>query len=257
MTITPTRSKPRAARLALGTALMALIIGRAAFVALHAGTAAAAVPPPAPAAIPVSVASVVQAPVSTWDEFSGRLEAIDRVDIRPRVSGAVQSVHFREGALVRAGDLLMTIDPAPYDVEFERAQAQVAAAEARLAHQRGEQQRAQSLWQEQAIAQRELDERNDAVREAEANLRATRASMAYARLNLSYTQVRAPISGRVGKIDVSIGNLVAAGPTSPVLTTLVSVSPIYASFDVDEQVILRALRDVPSANGDRGQIDRI
>src|SRR6185369_4279942 len=93
--------------------------------------------------------------------------------------------------------------------------------------------------------------------EAEANLSAAQASLTYAKLNLDYTQVRAPISGRVGKIDVTIGNLIAAGPTSPALTTLVSVSPIYASFDVDEQVVTHALRDVPGAGSDRGRLDVI
>jgi len=249
MTFTPTR---------IASALAALgALATAGFIALHGAAASAAAPPAPPAAISVSVATVVQTPVTAWQEFSGRLEAIERVDVRSRVSGAVQSVHFREGALVKAGDLLVTIDPAPYAAEVQRAQAQVAAAQARLSHQRSEQQRAQRLWQEEAIAQRELEERNDGLREAEANLSAAQASLTYAKLNLDYTQVRAPISGRVGKIDVTIGNLIAAGPTSPVLTTLVSVNPIYASFDVDEQVVLRALQDVPGADGERGRIDLI
>jgi multidrug efflux system membrane fusion protein len=195
--------------------------------------------------------------VVAWEEFSGRLEAVERVEIRSRVSGAVQGVHFREGALVKTGDLLVTIDPAPYAAEVERAKAQVAAAQARLTHQREEQQRAQRLWEEQAIAQRELDERNNGLREAEANLSAAQATLTYARLNLDYTQVRAPVSGRVGKIDVTVGNLIAAGPGSAVLTTLVSVNPIYASFDVDEQVVLRALQEVPASGGDRSRINLI
>jgi multidrug efflux system membrane fusion protein len=244
--------------LTLGTTFVAMAaISAAAFIALHGGKARAAQPAAAPQPVAVSVAPVVQAPVAAWEEFSGRLEAVERVDLRARVSGAVQGIHFREGALVKAGDLLVTIDPAPYAAEVERAQAQVAAAEARVTHQRGEQQRAERLWQEHAIAQRELDERNDGLHEAEANLHAAQATLTTARLNLGYTQVRAPISGRVGKIDVTVGNLIAAGPASPALTTLVSVNPIYASFDVDEQVVLRALRDVPGAGGDRSRIDLI
>jgi multidrug efflux system membrane fusion protein len=124
----------------------------------------------------------------------------------------------------------------------ERAQAQAAAAQARVAHTRSEQERAQRLWDEQAIAQRELEERLNALREAEANLRAAQAQLQAAQLSLGYTQVRAPISGRIGKVEVTAGNLVAAGPGAPVLTTLVSVSPIYASFDTDEQVVVRALK---------------
>lgn len=243
-------------RMGLALTTLAAVAG-AVFIATSEGDVTASERPAPPPAVPVSVATVVQAEVAAWDEFSGRLEAVEQVDVRSRVSGAVQSVHFREGALVRAGDLLVTIDPAPYAAEVERAQAQVAAADARLMNRRSEQQRAERLWQEDAIAQRELDERNDGMHEAEANLRAAQAALTSARLNLGYTQVRAPIAGRIGKFEVTAGNLVAAGPGAPVLTTLVSVHPIYASFDADEQVIVRALRDVPGVDGDRTQIDRI
>ncbi|HZZ91901.1 MAG TPA: efflux RND transporter periplasmic adaptor subunit [Usitatibacter sp.] len=209
-----------------------------------------------PAAIPVSVATVEQREVTPFDEFSGRLEAVDRVEVRPRVAGAIQSVHFTEGALVRSGDLLLTIDPAPFAAEVDRAQAQVAAAQARLDNATTEQARAQRLWDERAIAQRELDERVNARRQADADVRAAQAALQIARLNLGYTQVRAPVSGRVGKLEVTVGNLVAAGASAPVLTTLVSVSPIYASFDADEGVVARALREVPST-GSRPAIERI
>jgi multidrug efflux system membrane fusion protein len=218
---------------------------------------AAANPAPPPQATPVSVATVVQSDVATWDEFSGRLEAVERVDIRSRVAGTVQSVHFHEGALVKQGELLITIDPAPYAAEVERAEAQVAAAEARAAYSASDIARAQRLWDEHAIAQRELDERSNAHREADANLRAARANLQTARLSLGYTQVRAPVAGRVGKLEVTVGNLVAAGPGAPVLTTLVSVSPIYASFDADEQIVARALRDLPSGASARAQLERI
>ncbi len=210
--------------------------------------------PPAP---PVSVATVAESEITAWDAFSGRLEAVERVEIRSRVAGAVQAVHFREGALVSRGDLLITIDPAPYAAEVERAQAQVAAAQARLAQAQSEATRAQRLWEEEAIAQRELEERANAAREAEALLRAAQAQLQGARLSLSYTQVRAPVSGRIGKLEVTQGNLVAAGPGAPVLTTLVSVSPIYASFDADEQVVVRALKDLPAGSGVRARLERI
>ena len=211
----------------------------------------------APRATPVSVAVVEATQVNTWDEFSGRLEAVERVDVRSRVSGAVQAVHFREGALVKQGDLLITIDPAPYAAEVERAEAQVTSAQARAAFTRSEQERARRLWDDKAIAQREYDERVNAGREAEANLRAAQAQLQSARLNLSYTQVRAPVAGRVGKLEVTVGNLVAAGPGAPVLTTLVSVSPIYASFDADEQVVVKALKELPAGAAARGKLDGI
>ena len=260
MTTSPrfTASKPKRLAVTIGSALVAAAaIAAATLIALHGGEVTASEQPVDAPAVPVSVATVIQAPVTAWEEYSGRLEAIEHVDIRSRVSGAVQGVHFREGSIVKAQDLLLTIDPAPYAAQVERAQAQVAAADARLTHWRGEQQRAERLWQEQAIAQRELDERTNGLHEAEANLRAAQASLSSARLDLSYTQVRAPIGGRVGKVEVTVGNLVAAGPGAPVLTTLVSVSPIYASFDVDEQVVVRALQDVVGPQGDRSRIDRI
>jgi multidrug efflux system membrane fusion protein len=207
---------------------------------------AGATPSPAVQATPVSVATVVENQVATWDEFSGRLEAVERVDIRPRVAGTVQGVHFREGALVKEGDLLLTIDPAPYQAEVDRADAQVVAAQARLTFTKVEFDRYQRLLDEHAVAQREYDQSANAQREADANLRAAQAALQSARLNLGYTQVRAPISGRVGKLEITTGNLVAAGPGAPVLTTLVSVSPIYASFEADEQVVSHALRELPA-----------
>jgi len=230
------------------TALTAITAISAAVFGLNSAEADA--PPPAPQATPVSVAAVQASEIATWDEFSGRLEAVERVELRPRVPGTVLSVHFREGALVKQGDLLITIDPAPYAAEVERAEAQVAAAKARALYTGSDVARAQRLWAEQAIAQREFDERSNAQREADANLRAAQAGLQSAKLSLGYTQVRAPVSGRVGRLEITAGNQVAAGPAAPLLTTLVSVSPIYASFDADEQVIARAL-------GERNRLDRI
>ena len=223
---------------------------------LHHSTASEKPAAMAPAAIPVTVAAVERRPVTPYDEFSGRLEAVDRVDVRPRVAGAIQSVHFTEGGLVHAGDLLLTIDPAPYAAEVDRAQAQLAAAQARHENAVTEEARSRRLWEDHAIAQRELDARVNARRTAEADVRAAQAALQLAKLNLDYTKVRAPVSGRVGKLEVTVGNLVAAGPTAPVLTTLVSVSPIYASFDADESVVERSLREGRS-NGARPAIDHI
>ncbi len=236
---------------------VAAVVG-AVVVGLHSQQAVANQPSGAPQAIPVSVATVASQEVAAWDEFSGRLEAVERVDVRARVSGAVQSVHFREGALVKAGDLLITIDPAPYQAEVDRAEAQVLAAQARVSYTKSELERSTRLWSERAIAQRELDERSNASNEANANLRAAQAALQSAKLNLGYTQVRAPVAGRVGKLEVTQGNLVAAGPGAPVLTTLVSVSPIYASFDADERTVARALDELHgNAKGAAGDLSSI
>jgi len=239
-----------------GTTLTAVAAALATVFMLQSGPAVAT-PSPAVQATPVSVATVVQSDVATWNEFSGRLEAVERVDIRSRVAGTVQGVHFREGALVKAGDLLLTIDPAPYQADVDRADAQVFAAQSRLTNAKSNYVRAKQLLADHAISQREYDDSLNAQSEADANLRSAQAELQTARLSLGYTQVRAPVSGRVGKLEITTGNLVAAGPGAPVLTTLVSVSPIYASFDADEQVVTRALRDLPAGAGARAQIDRI
>lgn len=209
------------------------------------------VPPPAP----VSVATVTESDVAAWEEFSGRLEAVERVDIRPRVAGVVQATHFHEGALVKKNDLLISIDPAPYEAEVARAEAQTVAAQARLTHAGNELTRASRLWEDKAIARRELDDRESALREAEANLKAAQAQLQSSRLSLGYTQVRAPVAGRIGRLEVTVGNLVAAGPGAAVLTTLVSVSPIYASFDADESTVAHALKGL--SGGARPAVERI
>src|SRR3981081_2568241 len=200
--------------------------------ALYLRPSSAETKPSAPQPTPVPGPTRGPGDLAPGDEFAGRLEAVERVDIRSRVAGAVQSVHFVEGALVKRDDLLVTIDPAPYAAEVERAQAQVVAAQARVTYTKSEHERAQRLWNESAIARRELDERVNAQQEADANLRAAEAAALSARLNLGYTQVRAPVSGRVGRLEITVGNLVAAGPGAPVLTTLGSGKPPYESADV-------------------------
>ena len=211
----------------------------------------------APAAIPVSVATVEQRDTAVWSDFSGRVEAVGRVEIRPRAAGAIVAAHFREGAVVKQNDLLFTIDPAPYAVEVQRAEAQVAAASARLALATKEQQRAQQLVGSGFTPQRDVDQRVNEFYAADANLRAMQAGLATARLNLGYTEVRAPIAGRVGRVEVTAGNLVPAGPTAPVLTTLVSVSPVYASFEADEQSLARAVATLPGGADPVQEIGRI
>lgn len=219
----------------------------------EAGPAAAA---PAPA-MPVSVATVEAQDVTTWQEFSGRLEAVDRVDLRSRVAGAILSVNFREGAFVKKGDLLVTIDPAPYETAVAEAEAQVSAAQARVELTKLELDRGRKLIESRTVSQSALDQRLSAYHEATAALRSAKAALQSAQLDLGYTEIRAPISGRAGKLQITVGNLVAAGAGSPVLTTLVSTDPIYASFDVSEQVLSRALAELPSGDGGMRPIERI
>jgi multidrug efflux system membrane fusion protein len=216
--------------------------GGATFLNGRIGAAQAETVAAAPAALPVSVSVVTPRETVPWDEFSGRLEAVERVEVRSRVAGAIQEIHFREGALVKQGDLLILIDPSLYAAEVARAESQVAAAKARLVLTKSDFERGQQLTDSRTISQRDFDGRVNAYSEAEANLKAAEATLETAKLNLGYTEVRAPVAGRVGKLEITVGNLIAAGPGTPVLTTLVSVNPIYASFNADEQVVTRALR---------------
>ncbi|PTR27297.1 multidrug efflux system membrane fusion protein [Luteibacter sp. OK325] len=234
-----------AIRKRLSVALGALlVVGGAAGIATyhgHEAVAAAHADAVAPAA-EVDVATVISRTITEWQSYSGRLQAVDRVDIRPLVSGRIASVNFRDGSLVKKGDTLLTIDPAPYQAEVERASAQVAAADARAAYASTDAARAERLISTNAIARRDHDEKMNGSREAQANLKAARAALSAARINLAYTNVVAPVSGRVSRAELTVGNVVNAGASGPVLTTVVSVSPIYASFDVDEQTYLRYLR---------------
>lgn len=242
----------------LGTVLAAGVSLAALAVAVNgSGKAQGDTAPVAPPPTPVSVAVVEQRDLVSWAEFSGRLEAIERVEIRSRVSGVVEQVHFSQGALVKQGDLLVSLDQAPYQAEFERAQAQLLAAEARVALAAGEHERGQKLMSTQNVSQRDLDTRLNALREAQANERAARAALQSARLNLDYTQIRAPISGRIGRLEVTVGNLVAAGAAAPLLTTLVSVDPVYAGFNADEGTVLRALATLSNEPGWPRELKRI
>lgn len=203
----------------------------------------------APAAVEVDVAPVVARKVVDWQSYSGRLEAVERVDIRPRVSGTITQVHFRNGAPVKKGDVLFTIDPAPYRAALARAEADLAGAQARVRYTRAELDRASRLVADSTITRRTLDEREHNARDAAASLAAAEAELQVARLNLSYTSVTAPIDGRVSRAEITTGNVVAAGAAAEVLTILVSVSPIYASFDVDEQTYLRHIASVKDQTG--------
>jgi multidrug efflux system membrane fusion protein len=192
--------------------------------------------PAANAGAPVSAATVVEKQIVETQEFSGRLEAIDRVDIRARIGGFITAVNFKPGSEVKKGDVLFTIDARPYQAEASRAEAAAASARAKADLAKLELARAQKLVAEKAIPQRELDESASSVQELDANVRAAQASLEAARVNLAYTRVQAPIDGRVSKAEITVGNLV---DTSAILTSVVSLERIYATFDGDEDTYLR------------------
>ena len=207
--------------------------------------------PPAMGPMPVDIAQVVQRDVTVWQEFSGRMVAIDRVDVRPQIAGTIESINFKDGDLVEKGQLLFQIDPRPY-------QAAMLSAKARADYAAAEFKRAEEMIGSKAISQREYDDRKNAAAVANADL--TTAS-----LNLDYTHVTAPVAGRVSRAEITVGNLVSSGGEAPVLTRIVSVDPIYADFDVDEQNFVRyvalhnadtdAMKKIPVQLGFMGQAD--
>jgi multidrug efflux system membrane fusion protein len=238
--------------LAVSASAAALIFQLPATAAKAEATVSAEVP-----AVPVTVTVVENRDVVTWQEFSGRLEAIERVQVRSRVSGAIQSVNFREGALVKAGDLLFTIDPQPFQTAVTQAKGQFASAEARVKLARTQLERGERLAQSNSISQSDIDQRLNALAEAKAALTTARATLDAAELELSYTNVRAPVAGRVGRVEITTGNLVAGGSASPALTTLVSVNPVYASFNVSEETVAAALAALPASEGALPPIEQI
>jgi RND family efflux transporter MFP subunit len=193
-----------------------------------------------PPAMPVTVAAALERTVSEWDEFVGRVEAVERVELRPRVSGVLLRVEYTQGADVAAGAVLFQIDPEPFRTEVARLEAELARTRARFELARGERQRVESLVDSGAVSRQEADERRAAERDTEAAARATEAALSAARLQLQYTTVRAPIAGRSGRAEVTAGNFVTAGQT--VLTTLMSSNPVYVTFEADEQAYLRHVR---------------
>jgi RND family efflux transporter MFP subunit len=204
-----------------------------------------AAPPPQ-----VSVAQVLEKRVKDWDEFTGRLQAVETVEIRPRVSGYIDKVAFTEGSQVKSGDLLFIIDPRPYQAEYDRAAADVKRYKTALDLARIELVRVQRLKDSGAVSEEELDERKSTVAQGEANVAGAEAARETASLNLSFTRVTSPIAGRVSRAEVTRGNLVTGGINGgTLLSSVVSMDPIYLYFDADEQSYLRYTRTAHSGVG--------
>ncbi|MDB5906644.1 MAG: efflux transporter periplasmic adaptor subunit [Massilia sp.] len=219
-------------------AAMALA-GLAAIGLAGCGPASSKAPDAAAGGPPVTAATVLERQVNETQEFSGRLEAVERVDIRARVGGFITSVNFKPGSLVKKGDVLFVIDARPFQAEANRAEAAAVSARTKADLARLELARSERLLADKAIAQREVDEKASTLKELDANVRAAQASLEAARLNLGYTSVTAPIGGRVSKAEITTGNLVDG---AAILTSVVSNKDIYASFDGDEDTYLRVAR---------------
>lgn len=195
----------------------------------------------------VNVAQVVQKKVQLWDEFSGRIEAVETVELRPRVSGYLSAVHFREGSEVKRGQRLFSIDDREYRAAVDSARANLARAQSRVVLARTELARSERLIKEQATSQGELDQRRGELQQAQADAASMQAAVAQAELNLSFTQITSPINGRIGAALVKPGNLVSQGTS--LLSTVVTMDPIYVTFEGDEQVYLKY--QAMSQNGQR------
>jgi multidrug efflux system membrane fusion protein len=199
--------------------------------------ASAAIP-----AAPVTVHTLVEQKVRIWSDFSGRLEAVDAAEIRPEVGGRITEVLFEDGQTVKAGDVLFVIDPRPYEAAVARAEANLASAKTNAAFAKVDRDRAAALVGSQTLTQREFDQRNNASRVADATIQTAEADLTRARLDLEHAHVVAPISGRVSRPEITVGNLVQAGPGAPLLTAIVSNDTIYAGFEVDEQTYIESVR---------------
>jgi RND family efflux transporter MFP subunit len=201
-----------------------------------AGKDAQTAPPPPQ----VTVAQVLEKRVKDWDEFTGRLQAVESVEIRPRVSGYIDKVAFTEGSQVKRGDLLFVIDPRPYQAEADRVAADVKRLKTALDLARIEVGRVQKLKDSGAVSEEELDERKSTLAQTESNVAGSAAALEAANLNLSFTRVTSPIDGRVSRAEITRGNLVTGGINGgTLLTSVVSMDPMYLYFDADEQSYLR------------------
>jgi len=198
---------------------------------------------PQQAALPVNVVTVVEKEVNEWDEFTGRLDPVESVEIRPRVSGYITEIRFEAGAIVKKGDLLYVIDPRPYQADFDRAKAEVDRMDAQLKLAQIELNRAKELRDKNTISASEFDQKAATFQGAAAAKSSAEAAKNAAALNLEFTQIKSPVDGRVSDQRITVGNLVqpGAGPES-VLTTVISVDPIYAKVDADENAILKYVK---------------
>ncbi|UXI68565.1 efflux RND transporter periplasmic adaptor subunit [Tahibacter amnicola] len=230
------RTNPTTVALRVRTAVLAAALALIlAGCAKTSGAPAHMPPPPA-----VNVAGVVEKSITLWDEFTGRIEAVDKVEVRPRVTGYLEKIQFEEGREVKKGDVLFIIDDREYRAAFARAQADVERAQSRVTLAQRQLERARQLAAAKLGAAIDVDTREDELAQARADVKAMQAAADQARLNLDFTRVTAPIDGRVGKAQVTPGNLVTSGmPTATLLTTVVSLDPVYVSFEGDEQTYLR------------------
>lgn len=202
----------------------------------------------APQAKPVEVAVIETRPVQIWKSFSARMEAVDYAEIRPQVSGTITEIRFEDGQRVEQGQVLYVIDPRPFEAAVKQAKAELTAAQTEAAFARKELKRAKGLIKTKAVSERLYDERSNAVNVSYSTIQAAEARLMQAEIDLDRAYVKAPISGRISRAEIKVGNLVSAGGNAPLLTSIVSNEGIYADFDVDENTYLTYIRPVAKNN---------
>ena len=227
-------------RTALRHAVTATLAAAAAVLLAGCGKAGGSGGPPAMPPPAVNVAVALKRPITEWDEFTGRIEAVESVELRPRVTGYLEAIRYAQGGTVKAGDVLFEIDDREYRAAYARAEADVQRAQSRVDLARRELERGNRMVERKLMAQDQVDMRGAELRQAQADLAAARAAADAARIDLEFCLVRSPIDGRAGKAEVTVGNLVTDGmPEATLLTTVVSIDPVYVSFEGDEQVYLK------------------
>ena len=233
-----------------GHTTLAVFVGIAALVfsvaALHYITQAnesdGALPPEQQPVPPVQVVTLQPQSIRIWSKFSGRLRAVDYVEVRPRVGGTITQVLFEEGAIVKKGDPLFVIDPRTFEAEYSSAKAALETAKSRTSLAKSELKRAKGLIQKNVISQSRFDAAKNEYQVAMASIHSAKARMKQAALDLEFAHIKAPVSGRISRAEITEGNVIEAGTSAPVLTTIVSIDQLYAEFDVDEQTYIHTRR---------------
>jgi membrane fusion protein, multidrug efflux system len=235
--------RPRRLFVALAVAAVAVVAFSVLIAPHYTRDARASAPPPA-AGVPVSVGLVKPQSVQPFAEFSGRINAVDYAEIRPQVSGRITEIHFVDGQHVNAGDVLFVIDPRPYQAAVDKAQAALQTAIANAKFAKAERERGSQLVKSSDLSQETFDQRANADEVAQASIQSAQAALESAKLNLDYAYVKAPISGRISRAEITLGNLVGSATIAPqLLASVVSDNGVYADFEVDEQTYLNAVRD--------------
>ncbi len=207
---------------------------------------------PAPKGMPVEVTTIKPETLQVWKKYSGRVVAVDRAELRPQVSGRITEIRFKDGHYVEKGDILIVIDPRPYEAALKQAEANLATAKTRETLAEKEYNRAEELVKKKAVSESLLDTRGNNYRVAKADVLAAEAMVETAKINIDYAYVKAPINGKVSRAEITVGNLVQSGTNAPLLTSIVANKEVYVDFEIDEQTYITSIRQ--SSDGAKTQI---